>query len=167
MAALEPIEDTSGGYSLIGHEGDPLRYCNNAAHAACNWLTSASGGDGFCRVTLRGSIRQDQVLLVRGTAGGATSDALPRLRIGPPSSINAVAAGSDYPGETTMREFARRNCTDGFEAYVGRPYETSELEVGYYLPSSSEWESGARRIGCYLYDVGGDKLVGSVQGSGR
>jgi hypothetical protein len=40
-------------------------------------------------------------------------------------------------------------------------------EVGYYLPSSSEWESGARKLGCYVYDVNGAKLVGSVRSSGR
>jgi hypothetical protein len=76
-------------------------------------------------------------------------------------------AGPVYPGETAMQEFARRNCADAFAAYVGRAYETSELEIGHYLPSSNEWGSGARRLGCYLYAVDGEKLIGSMQGSGR
>lgn len=73
----------------------------------------------------------------------------------------------DRPGETTMRDFARATCTRNFAVYVGKPYETSALEVGYYLPSSSEWESGARRLGCYLYDVDGEPLIGSMRGSAR
>lgn len=73
----------------------------------------------------------------------------------------------DYPGETAMKDFARSNCTTNFMSYVGRPYEVSALEVGYYLPSSNEWDQGARTLGCYVYDVTGDKLVGSVQGSAR
>jgi hypothetical protein len=76
-------------------------------------------------------------------------------------------AGSDYPGEPAMQAFARARCTANFAAFVGRSYETSALEVGYYLPSSNEWDSGARRLGCYVYDVNGEKLVGSIRGSGR
>ena len=81
--------------------------------------------------------------------------------------LDLPGAGRDFPGETTLQDFARRSCTADFLAYVGRAYETSELEVGYYLPSSTEWETGARRLGCYLYAVDGDKLVGSMQGSAR
>jgi hypothetical protein len=73
----------------------------------------------------------------------------------------------DYPGESAMHDFARNNCTTNFMSYVGRPYEVSALEVGYYLPSSSEWDQGARTLGCYVSDVNGDKLVGSARGSSR
>lgn len=76
-------------------------------------------------------------------------------------------APRDYPGETAMHDFASRTCAGGFASYVGRAYEVSALEVGYYLPSSNEWDSGTRRLGCYVYDVDGDKLIGSMQGSGR
>lgn len=81
--------------------------------------------------------------------------------------LDVPGAGPAFPGEPAMQEFARRNCASSFAAYVGRSYETSELEIGYYLPSSNEWDSGARRLGCYVYDIDGDKLVGSVAGSGR
>lgn len=81
--------------------------------------------------------------------------------------LEVTGAGSDHPGETALRDLARRDCTTGFAEFVGRQYETSALEVGYYLPSTNEWESGARRIGCYVFDVDGEKLVGSMRGSGR
>lgn len=76
-------------------------------------------------------------------------------------------APRDYPGEPELQDFARSRCATGFGDYVGQAYEVSELEVGYYLPSSNEWSSGARRLGCYVYDVDGARLVGSMQGSGR
>jgi hypothetical protein len=81
--------------------------------------------------------------------------------------LDMPGSGPDYPGETPMNGFARRTCATHFEEYVGKAYEVSELEIGYYLPSSSEWESGARRLGCYLYEFDGDKLVGSMRGSMR
>jgi hypothetical protein len=49
VIALEPVADAAGTYRPIGHEGGDLRYCANAVHAACNWLTPADTGDGFCR----------------------------------------------------------------------------------------------------------------------
>jgi hypothetical protein len=81
--------------------------------------------------------------------------------------LDLPGAGRDYPGETAMRDFARANCTTTFLDYVGKAYEVSDLEVGYYLPSSTEWGQGAHKLGCYVFDVGGDKLEGSVRGTGR
>jgi hypothetical protein len=49
MITLEPLAEPPGAYSPVGLEGTPLRYCANAAHAACNWLTPLNDGDGFCR----------------------------------------------------------------------------------------------------------------------
>jgi len=49
IVALESTPENIGTYRPIGHEGVDLRYCANAIHAACNWLTPADTGDGFCR----------------------------------------------------------------------------------------------------------------------
>lgn len=54
VLTLEPVADLAGNYRPIGYEGRDLRYCANAAHAACNWLTPAGANpdgsaDGFCR----------------------------------------------------------------------------------------------------------------------
>ncbi|MBN9266221.1 MAG: putative zinc-binding metallopeptidase [Hyphomicrobium sp.] len=49
VIALEPLAEPAGSYRAIGQEASALRYCANAAHAACNWLTPADAGDGFCR----------------------------------------------------------------------------------------------------------------------
>lgn len=49
VIALEPLPEAAGSYRAIGHEGPALSHCANAVHAACNWLTPAGTGDGFCR----------------------------------------------------------------------------------------------------------------------
>lgn len=48
MITIEPLAERSGAYRPVGLEGAPMRYCANAAHAACNWLTPVDGSDGFC-----------------------------------------------------------------------------------------------------------------------
>jgi hypothetical protein len=48
MITIEPLAEPPGAYQPVGHDGLPLRYCANAVHAACNWLTPISDGDGFC-----------------------------------------------------------------------------------------------------------------------
>lgn len=73
----------------------------------------------------------------------------------------------DYPGEETLRSFARRACVRNFAAYVGAPYETSTLEIGYVIPTDPDWGSRRTRIGCTLVDASGKRLVGSMRGSGR
>ncbi len=61
------------------------------------WLEAH--GDGFSRVGLRGSVDRDQVFAVEAFAGGRTTRALVRVRIGPESVINLAALpGGDYPG---------------------------------------------------------------------
>lgn len=47
MATVEPVADSPGAYLAIGHDDAPVKYCVNAAHAACNWLTPADS-DPFC-----------------------------------------------------------------------------------------------------------------------
>lgn len=49
MAALQPAAETPGSYRRVG-AGDVslVKYCANAAHAACNWLTAQGDGNGLC-----------------------------------------------------------------------------------------------------------------------
>lgn len=58
-----------------------------------------SNGDGFARVTLRGEIDRDQILICEVDDGVGRDTALIRVRIGPPSEINTAAGNpGDYPG---------------------------------------------------------------------
>lgn len=73
----------------------------------------------------------------------------------------------DYPGEPTLRDYAKRNCVRGFQDFVGSEYELSSLEIGYVIPTPQNWGPGRERIGCYVYDSTGERLVGSMRGSQR
>ena len=81
--------------------------------------------------------------------------------------LDVPGAGRDFPGEEALQDFARANCVADFEAFVGTPYVVSTLEIGYYIPTESSWGAGARTLGCYVYDVDGAKLVGTMRASGR
>lgn len=47
--ALEPAAEGEGMFRGLGISGGPLyRYCANAVHGACNWLTTDTGPAGLC-----------------------------------------------------------------------------------------------------------------------
>lgn len=70
---------------------------------------------------------------------------------------------SEFPSEEQMSNFAADRCVALFEQYVGVPFETSRYSASYIGPDRQQWESGARRLVCYLY--GSDRR--SVRGSAR
>lgn len=72
-----------------------------------------------------------------------------------------------FPGEDALEDEARRHCPTQFEAWVGTPYELSDLEIGWVLPTEEGWENGDRTVACTVYDPGEDRVVGSQQGAGR
>jgi hypothetical protein len=72
-----------------------------------------------------------------------------------------------FPGNDALARFARANCVDSFAGFVGMPYERSELEIAYDLPTAAAWEQGVRVIGCSVTELDGRKLVGSARGAAR
>ena len=59
-------------------------------------------GDGFARLTIYGSIAQDQTLILEREADGRKTHAAVTLRIGPPSAANpSFQVASAYPGLVT------------------------------------------------------------------
>ena len=74
--------------------------------------------------------------------------------------------GEDFPGRETLRRYADEECTSRFSAYVGGPYEDSDLEVVFILPSRGAWEStDMRRIVCAVASADEEPLIGSVRDS--
>ncbi len=56
-------------------------------------------GDGFARLSVRGQVNVDHVFAAQADVGNGPATVLIRVRIGPPSPINAAAApGTDHPG---------------------------------------------------------------------
>jgi hypothetical protein len=71
-----------------------------------------------------------------------------------------------WPGDDAVRDVARAQCSKQFDAYVGAPYETSQLEIGYVLPPEDNFTLN-QLIGCYLYDPAHDRTAGTAQGAAR
>jgi len=72
-----------------------------------------------------------------------------------------------YPGSERVFDIADKECFGSFEPYVDEAYETSQLEFGWLVPTEEAWEeANDREIICFLYDLGLNKLAGSMEGSG-
>lgn len=78
---------------------------------------------------------------------------------------HTIAEVSVYPGEAQMGEMANEVCLDSFQPFVGRSYQSSDLDFGWLTPTSESWRQGDRVITCFLYDFDYEKLTGSMQGT--
>lgn len=72
-----------------------------------------------------------------------------------------------FPGQDELLKFARRECLDSFQDFVGEEYVLSALEIGIFQPNYERWiaDSADRTIGCYVYSPG-NRLQGSMNGIG-
>jgi hypothetical protein len=125
-------------------------------------------------------------LRAHGDQGAATTRAVPGEDATPHASSQLILRlGCDLPhqyevisvvdaelppgapaDDETLLAAAKRQCPAAFATYVGRPYESSGLEVGWVLPTAEQRGRGSRTIGCLAFDPDG-KLTGAVRGSGR
>jgi hypothetical protein len=71
-----------------------------------------------------------------------------------------------YPGDRRVLSDGRAGCFERFEGFVGVPYEDSGLDVDALTPTRLTWEEGDRKVVCILFNVNGEQLEGSAQGSG-
>ena len=75
---------------------------------------------------------------------------------------------SSYPSsEDAMFEHALDRCLNRFEGFVGREYETSELDILTLYPTPESWRQNDREVVCAVYDMNETQLVGSARDSGR
>jgi len=73
----------------------------------------------------------------------------------------------EYPGDEAMGAMANEECLDRFAGFVGKDYESSELDIFPMYPSDQSWKQSDREVICAIYDMNYEKLVGSVEGSAR
>ena len=67
-----------------------------------------------------------------------------------------------YPGGPEMERWANINCHAGFEPFVGRPFEESELFIGTIRPTEETWLAGPHReVICYVYALDA-QLIGPM-----
>ena len=78
--------------------------------------------------------------------------------------------GAPWPGDREMEAYARAECYATFADFVGTIYELSELELGYLMPSRTDFEHEKavfRGIQCFVFRDDGGELVGSARDSRR
>ena len=71
------------------------------------------------------------------------------------------------PGDDANTEQGLDGCFPPFEGFVGRPYETSRLDMFPTIPLAEVWADGHREVICALYDVNLAKVTGSMRDSGE
>ncbi|MBI4885353.1 MAG: DUF4190 domain-containing protein [Actinobacteria bacterium] len=60
----------------------------------------------------------------------------------------------EYPGDDAVLIEVEQACGDGFEAYVGRSYESSVFEVYYLYPRALGWKAERGAYFCFVGEVG-------------
>lgn len=77
--------------------------------------------------------------------------------------------GAPFPGEAAMQEWSTELCYGEFEPFVGLEYERSRYEIGFIHPTEATFEHEVgrhRRVTCVIYDLLGEELMGTAQGTG-
>lgn len=73
---------------------------------------------------------------------------------------------TEFPGAEAMSNIALDACVERFDAFVGRDYESSELDVTSLYPSPESWSAqNDREVVCAVYDMNGNQLTGTAKGS--
>ncbi len=73
----------------------------------------------------------------------------------------------DYPGVGAVDGIAEEECLAAFADFVGIEYADSELAVSTFTPTADSWKDGDREVVCFLQDLAGSKLTGSMAGAQR
>jgi len=72
---------------------------------------------------------------------------------------------SSFPGDR-IADMAHEGCEQRFEAFVGRDYDSSSLDIATLYPSQESWSrQNDREVVCAVYDMDAKKLSGSVKGT--
>lgn len=73
-------------------------------------------------------------------------------------------SATTFPGDK-MADVAHEGCLERFEAFVGKDYESSSLDIASIYPTSDSWHGhNDREVVCAVYDVEAKKLTGTVKG---
>jgi hypothetical protein len=71
---------------------------------------------------------------------------------------------TSFPGDA-MGQIAHEGCLARFEGFVGKDYDSSQLDIATLYPSSESWQQqNDREVVCVVYDMEANKLTGSVKG---
>ncbi len=72
-----------------------------------------------------------------------------------------------FRGASALYDMASDECLERFESFVGMSYAESILDIFYLAPTAESWSQGNdREISCAIFHLEGEKLTGSMSGSG-
>ena len=74
---------------------------------------------------------------------------------------------TSYSGDEAVAELAFDKCLAKFETWVGRDYESSDLDILTLTPTSESFSSSNRDVVCAVFNVDFSKLTGSARGTAR
>jgi hypothetical protein len=80
--------------------------------------------------------------------------------------LGSMAEGA-FPTEEGFGAWLDTNCLPAFEAYVGRAYDGSDLEIFWLAPTLEGWNDGDRSIQCAVYHPRIHRLTESLKGSAQ
>ncbi len=62
-----------------------------------------------------------------------------------------------YPTEDQFKAWVQTTCVDGtFQAFTGKDFEAAtDIDLGYFSPTSEGWGKGDRQMTCYLIPADG------------
>jgi hypothetical protein len=100
--------------------------------------------------------------------GGDEVDSVPGVPCAQPHDNEVYAvfdvAATSFPGDA-IASMAHEGCLERFEAFVGRDYDSSSLDIATLYPTRESWNAqNDREVVCAVYDVEAKKLTGTVQG---
>jgi len=76
--------------------------------------------------------------------------------------------GERWPGNVAFIALASDECQKAFATYVGVPYSQSELKIGAFFPTASNWTAEQdRTIGCIVYQDNYNLINGSLADANR
>jgi hypothetical protein len=76
--------------------------------------------------------------------------------------------GEEFPAAEVVDATVAQECFGtAFERYIGEPYETSEVEVLPIRPTERSWDEADDREVLCAARIPGERVEGSLRGSGR
>ena len=72
-----------------------------------------------------------------------------------------------FPGDQAVAAKAEQACSSRFQAFIGRSYDESVVELTYLHPIQQSWELGDRSVLCMVEMPNGAPVQGTLRGSRR
>ena len=81
-------------------------------------------------------------------------------------AIIDYTASETWPGVEAIQNATFEACLEAFEPFIGLEYDLSRWDIAALWPSQASWEGvGDREMVCAVYDLSGERVTGSAEGS--